>query len=123
MVFLFMSKINASLRAYHCNSAILALVLVSFALQGCDRGASAEIETARKFSDAVARNQAATRDTMIATFKFKEYFKDVYVADDMFSWFRTFYDFKTNSFATTARADVDRDLAKELQGALIDTSA
>lgn len=89
---------------------------------GCDRGATEQIQAAEKFSDAVTRNEGSRRDSMIATYKFKEYFQNEYVAADFLKWFRSFYDLKERKFVLSARADVDRDLRKELGGALLDTN-
>src|SRR6476469_3940693 len=97
------------------------LLLVTCILAGCDRGASTQIEAAKSFADAVARNESARRDSMIATEKFLEYFRNSYVSSDMLSWFRTFYDFQEKKWRSTASADVDRDLTKDLAGALRDT--
>lgn len=103
--------------------ALLALGLAfSAGLSSCDRGAGEEVGVARKFADAVASNNASLRDSMIATQKFKDYFKNPYVANDMLTWFRSFYDYHTHKFLGTVRADVDYDLAPKLQGALIDTN-
>jgi hypothetical protein len=92
-------------------------------LVSCDRGAGNQIEAARQFSDAVTRNNAPKRDSMIATYKYREFFKNDFIASDMISWFRTFYDYQDGHFRSTARADVDNDLSKQLAGALIDTNA
>jgi hypothetical protein len=97
-----------------------ALAILVSGLTGCDRGASVQQQAAQRFADAVSRSDVNQRDSMIATFKFKEYFSNAYVCEDMISWFRTFYDFQNRSFIKPPRADVDRDLRKELAGALID---
>lgn len=102
------------------NTAFLFLVLIG--VTGCDRGATEQIQAAEKFSDAVTRNEGSRRDSMIATYKFKEYFQNEYVAADFLKWFRSFYDLKERKFVLSARADVERDLAKELEGILIDTN-
>ncbi|HEY3876652.1 MAG TPA: hypothetical protein VGM92_14340 [Candidatus Kapabacteria bacterium] len=105
------------------NSITAAIIVaISLALSSCDRGAGQEIGVARKFADAVARNDVPKRDSMIATTKFKEYFRNEYVAHDMLMWFRSFYDYKQSRFIGAASADVDRNLSKELEGALIDTN-
>ena len=91
-------------------------------LSSCDRGAGEEIGVARKFADAVASNNAVGRDSMIATQKFKDYFKNPYVASDMLTWFRSFYDYHKHDFDQYPSADVDYNLAPKLQGALIDTN-
>jgi hypothetical protein len=96
--------------------------LLGTGLASCDRGAGEEVGVARKFADAVARNNQPLRDSMIATYKFREYFGNPYVAHDVQAWFQSFYDPKSGAFRGTASADVDRDLAKELDGALIDTA-
>jgi hypothetical protein len=59
---------------------------------------------------------------MIATQKFKEYFQNPYVASDMLTWFRSFYDYHNHKFLGTVSADVDYDLAPKLKGVLIDTN-
>jgi len=92
-------------------------------LSSCDRGAGEEIGVARKFADAVASNNAVGRDSMIATQKFKDYFKNPFVASDMLTWFRSFYDYQKHQFDKYPTADVDYNLAPKLQGALIDTNA
>ncbi len=97
-------------------------MLFASGLSSCDRGAGEEVGVARKFADAIARNNVPLRDSMIATYKFKEYFQNPYVAHDVQSWFGSFYDPKSGAFRSTASADVDRDLTKELEGALIDTA-
>jgi hypothetical protein len=107
--------------ALPCSPTVL-VALLSFFATGCDRGASEEVGVARKFADAVARNNQPLRDSMIATFKFKEYFGNPYVSHDVQTWFQSFYDAKSGAFRGTASADVDRDLTKELDGALIDTA-
>ena len=104
------------------SSAIGVLVLASVALSGCDRGASNEIGVAKKFADAVARNDEKARDSMIATDKFKQYFQNAYVAHDMLSWFRSFYDYRKKEFTGEASADVDRNLGPEREGSLNDTN-
>ncbi len=98
------------------------LVLGAGALNSCDRGAGEEIGTARHFSDAVAKNNGPQRDSMIATQKFRDYFQNPYVAHDMLTWFRSFYDYKKGEFIGTASADVDRNLEPDLTGALIDSN-
>jgi hypothetical protein len=97
------------------------LVLIAV-MAGCDRGASEEIGVAQKFAEAVASNNAPRRDSMIATQKFKEYFQNPYVASDMLTWFRSFYDYHNHKFLGTVSADVDYDLAPKLKGVLIDTN-
>src|ERR1019366_32730 len=69
-------------------------IFISAGLTGCDRGASDQVGAARRFADAVANNDAHRRDTMIATQKLKEFFSNPFVARDMISWFRSFYDLK-----------------------------
>jgi hypothetical protein len=99
------------------------VALLGTGLSSCDRGASEQVGVARKFADAVARNNAPRRDSLIATYKFKEYFGNPYVSRDVESWFRSFYDASTGKFLGTASADVERDLTKQLDGALIDTAS
>ena len=101
---------------------IVLLATSTFLAAGCDRGASEREQAALKFADAVARNEQAQRDSMIATGKFKEYFQNQYVAAEMIDWFRGFYDYQGHHFVKKAKVDVDRDLTKELEGALIDTN-
>ena len=103
-------------------STALALMLLAILFVGCDRGATAQEDVARNFSDAVTRNDAPKRDSMIATYKFKEYFANQYVASDMMSWFRSFYDYKEKRFFMPVKVDVDRNLEKDLEGALLDTN-
>jgi hypothetical protein len=95
---------------------------LAISLTACDRGASDEIGAARRFSDAVVRNDVVARDSMIATQKFKEYFDNEYVGHDMLVWFNTFYSFSKHDFSGKTVADVDRDLQTELKGSLIDTT-
>ena len=102
--------------------SIPLLLLLGSGLSSCDRGASEEVGVARKFADAVAKNNQPLRDSMIATYTFKEYFGNPYVAHDVQTWFQSFYDPKSGAFRGTASADVDRDLTKDLDGALIDTA-
>jgi len=99
----------------------ITVILIALTLPfiGCDRGANVQIEAAKKFADAITKNNAAVRDSMIATHKFKEYFQNVYVTNDMITWFRTFYDYQQGKFIKPASADVDRDLRKDLEGGLI----
>ena len=113
-----MSKKNANWWALSWCS----LILLCGSLTSCDRGASNQIGVARKFVDAVTRNEVAKRDSMIATPKFKEYFTNSYVASDMISWFKTFYNYRDGHFSGEASADVDRNLTTELEGALLDTN-
>jgi hypothetical protein len=122
-----MSKKNGYSWAFRCRNiysiaAAVSFVLAGVALSGCDRGASTEIGVAKKFADAVARNDTTARDTMIATAKFKEYFNNPYVSHDMLSWFRSFYDYRKKEFTGEATADVDRNLESELAGSLNDTT-
>ena len=102
--------------------AIALLLLLGSGLSSCDRGASEEVGVARKFADAVAKNNVPLRDSMIATYKFKEYFGNPYVSHDVITWFRSFYDPSAGTFIKPASADVDRNLTNDLEGALIDTS-
>ena len=116
-----MSKKKMRSSAFRLRNVIFPfLVLITFT--GCDRGATEQIQAAEKFSDAVTRNEGSRRDSMIATYKFKEYFQNEYVAADFLKWFRSFYDLSERKFVLTARADVDRDLTKELEGSLVDTN-
>lgn len=103
-------------------TALIAL-LAFVTLESCDRNASAQLSGARNFADAVSRNDTARRNALIATYKFREYFENPYVASDMMSWFRSFYDYQERHFRATSAADVDRDLKPSLQGNLIDTAA
>jgi hypothetical protein len=112
-----MSKKNGRLWA-----SIFVLSALGTLLTSCDRGSSDQIGAARRFTDAVVRNNVKVRDTMIATAKFKEYFENAYVGHDMRLWFGTFYDYKEQHFKSAANADVDRDLKRDLEGALLDTT-
>lgn len=94
------------------------MLSLCFLLASCDRGASVQMEAARKLTDAVVRNDAIARDSMIATTKFKEYFTNTYVADEMLTWFRTIYDYHLKKFEREPTVDVDNDLRKQLDGAL-----
>lgn len=115
-----MSKKKMKSSVFRLRSIVFFLfALVAFS--GCDRGATEQIQAAERFSDAVARNEGSRRDSMIATNKFKEYFQNEYVSTDFLRWFRTFYDLKERKFVLSARADVDRDLTKELEGVLVDS--
>ena len=116
-----MSKKNGRLWAFGSYSLLL-VIAGSVVLSGCDRGASTEIGAAKKFADAVARNDTTARNAMIGTDKFKEYFQNAYVTHDMLAWFRTFYDYKEQRFIGETTADVDRNLEHELNGVLIDTN-
>lgn len=116
-----MSKRKMRSLVFRLRNAVL-LIFAIVAISGCDRGATEQIQAAERFSDAVTRNEGSRRDSMIATYKFKEYFQNEYVAADFLKWFRSFYDLKERKFVLSARADVDRDLAKELEGVLVDTN-
>ncbi|HZK76569.1 MAG TPA: hypothetical protein VFD13_06645 [Candidatus Kapabacteria bacterium] len=100
----------------------MAILLLMAGVAGCDRGAGEEIGVARKFTDAVVSNNAPLRDSMIATQKFKDYFQNAYVANDMLTWFRSFYNYRTHQFDDFPSADVDYDLSTKLRGVLIDTN-
>ncbi len=102
--------------------ALILVIVLAQGLSSCDRGAGEEVGIAKKFADAVASNNARARDSMIATQKFKDYFQNPYVASDLLTWFRSFYDYHTHKFLGIASADVDDDLSPKLQGALIDTN-
>lgn len=102
----------------------LAFVLLSLVvLAGCKGTEDEQISAARRFSDYVATNNKPKRDSMIATFLFREYFQNQYVEADFLNWFRSFYDFQNKKFQGAARADTDRKFASELAGAMIDTAA
>lgn len=116
-----MSKKKMKSSVFRLRSVVF-FFFVLITLTGCDRGATEQIQAAEKFSDAVTRNEGSRRDSMIATYKFKEYFENEYVSADFLKWFRSFYDLKERKFVLSARADVERDLAKELEGVLIDTN-
>jgi len=105
-----------------CSISAAIMLLISAGLSSCDRGASDQVGAARRFADAVASNDAPRRDSMIATAKLKEYFTNTFVARDMLTWFRSFYDVKNQKFIAEGTADVDRDLTTQLEGALIDTN-
>lgn len=115
-----MSKKKMRSLAFRLYNAVF-LFFIIIVVTGCDRGATEQIQAAERFSDAVTRNEGSRRDSMIATYKFKEYFQNEYVAADFLKWFRSFYDLKERKFVLSARADVDRDLTKELDGVLVDT--
>jgi hypothetical protein len=92
--------------------------LITF-LNGCDRGATEQVQAAQKFADAVARNDVGARDSMIATRIFKQYFTNPYVTSDFIGWMRSIYDLHNRKFFSTSRADVDRDLKQDLEGGLL----
>lgn len=102
---------------------VLGLLAILLTAVGCDRGADTEISAARRFADAVTRNLTASRDSLIATPRLQELFDAPYVSSDMIRWFNEFYDFRTQHFLGTTRADVDRDLSDDLKGGLKDTNA
>src|SRR5437763_2397720 len=79
---------------------------IIFALAGCDRGASEQVQAAERFADAVARNNIPARDSMIATRVFKRYFDNDFVARDFYDWMRTLYDVQNKKFFSTSRAAV-----------------
>ncbi len=117
-----MLKRNGRSWAWHLSivdSRWLVIMLLCLALAGCDRGASEQVQAAEKFADAVVRNDAGARDSMIATRIFKKYFVNPYVASDYIGWMRSIYDMHNRKFFSTSRADVDRDLKEELQGGLL----
>ncbi len=95
------------------------VIFLCVALASCDRGASEQVQAAERFADAVVRNDAGARDSMIATRIFKKYFANPYVASDYIGWMRSIYDIHNKKFFSTSRADVDRDLKEELQGGLL----
>jgi hypothetical protein len=101
---------------------LIAALFLTAGLSSCDRGASEEVGAARKFADYVTRDDAPKRDSMIATQKFRDYFSNPYVAHDVQTWFRSFYDLKAGKFIASANADVDYNLTHQLEGALIDTA-
>lgn len=101
---------------------ISASSLLTGFLTSCDRGANDEIAAAHRFADAVVRNNATARDTMIATARFKSFFENDFVAHDLRLWFGTFYNYQQQAFRGTATADVERDLHKDLDGNLLDTT-
>ena len=110
-------KIFYKLQTLNPKPIVLLLLCLCFA--GCDRGASEQVQAAEKFADAVVRNDAGVRDSMIATRIFKKYFTNPYVASDYIGWMRSIYDVHNRKFFSTSRADVDRDLKEELQGGLL----
>ena len=120
-----MSKKNVKLSEWNSSivnsrlSPKIILFLIALGLTSCDRGATEQIQAAQRFADAVARNNAPARDSMIATGVFKRYFENPYVSRDFFDWMRTIYDIGKNKFLASSRADVDRDLHEELNGALL----
>ena len=107
-----------------CLFALTAMLVVTSAglLAGCSRSTSAEVAAARSLADAVTRNEAGRRDSLIATSKFREYFTNVYVGHDMARWFQSFYDFRTGHFMTEPTTDANEQMEKALDGALIDTN-
>lgn len=113
-----MLKRSAKSSAFHSSSVLILLLLFAIVANGCDRGASEEIQAAERFADALSRNNVATRDSMIVTYTFKKYFDNAYVANDYIMWMQTIYDIRARKFISTSRADVDRDLKAELTGAL-----
>lgn len=103
------------------SSASFALLFL-LPLASCDRGATEQIQAAERFADAVTRNEVGRRDSMVATYKFREFWQNTYVTADYIQWFHSFYNMKEKKFIANARADVDRDLKKELTGGLIDAA-
>jgi hypothetical protein len=103
-------------------SVIGFCLCATLALTGCDRGASDQIAVARRFTDAVVRGNAVSRDSLIATAKLKEFFANTYVASDMQSWLKSLYDTREQKFIGIPSADVDRNLEPQLKGALLDTN-
>jgi len=97
------------------------LSLLIFA--GCKGTEDEQMSAAKRFTHAVATNDKPKRDSMIATFLFREYFQNQWVEADFLRWFRAFYDSQNKKFLGAARVDADRKFAKELQGAMIDTAA
>lgn len=121
-----MSRKNGSSQAFGWRSKkLLSLLLVAvlgLSLAACEKSQNEEIEAAKKFSDAVTRNEQSRRDSMIATWVFKQHFANTYVEADNINWFRSFYNYQEKKFFVDAKADVERDFTKELQGGLIDTN-
>lgn len=102
----------------------LAFVFLSLALlAGCKGAEDEQMSAAKRFTDAVARNDKAKRDSMVATFLFRDYFQNQYVEADFLRWFRTFYDMQHRKFLGAARVDTERKFAKDLKGAMIDAAA
>src|SRR5688572_23367419 len=97
----------------------LAFVLLSLALlAGCKGTEDEQINAARRFADHIATNHKPGRDSMVATFLFRDYFQNQYVEADFLNWFRSFYDWQKKQFRGSARVDTDRKFAKELAGAM-----
>ena len=94
---------------------LIVCFLGCFGFVGCDRGATEQIQAAQKFADAVVRNKAAARDSMIATRLFKKHFDNEFVRSTFIGWMSSLYDIHKNQFSGSARADVDRDLKTDLQ--------
>jgi hypothetical protein len=115
-----MSKKSGRSLAWRSGSAVLIVLLLG--VMSCSRGADEQIAAARRFSDAVTRNDIPKRDSMIATGKFKEYFANAYVGHDMIVWFQTFYNYKEKHFLMEPSVDVDRHLENDLEGAMLDTN-
>jgi hypothetical protein len=106
--------------------SVRSLVFVSLSLLllvSCKGTEDEQASAARRFSHAVASNDKGKRDSMIATFLFREYFHNQYVEADFLRWFRTFYDMQNKKFFGSARVDTDRKFANDLRGAMIDTAA
>jgi len=102
----------------------LVFVLLSLTLFAACKGTEDEqMNAARRFTHAVALNEKGKRDSMIATFLFREYFQNQYVEADFLRWFRSFYDMQNKKFFGSARVDSERKFATDLRGAMIDTAA
>ena len=102
----------------------LAFVLLSLTLlAGCKGTEDEQINAARRFSNHIATNHKPGRDSMVATFLFRDYFQNQYVEADFLNWFRQFYDWLKKQFRAGARVDTERMFAQELRGAMIDTAA
>jgi hypothetical protein len=103
------------------SSVFVLLSLLIFA--GCKGSEDEQVSAAKRFTHAVATNDKARRDSMVATFLFRDYFQNQYVEADFLNWFRSFYDYQQSKFKGSARVDTQRKFAKELHGGMIDTAA
>ena len=101
---------------------VLLLSLLVF-VWGCKGSEDEQLSAAKRFTHAVASNDQPKRDSMVATFLFRDYFDNQFVEADFLNWFRTFYDMQEKKFRGNARVDSDRKFASELKGGMIDTAA
>src|SRR5688572_29626603 len=82
------------IRLFMLKKSVRSLVFVLLSLlllAGCKGTEGEQMNAAKRFTHAVATNDKPKRDSMVATFLFREYFQNQYVEADFLRWFRSFY--------------------------------